>query len=119
MLQVPKDTASYLEQIADKGPLNFERIRTKLSSGSYLAEDGSVAEAFTKDVRLVLSRALACRPKEDDDCHKAAKSNLVAFEKALLDAGLAKDGGAALRAAEASAKPSAPSKPRGAKRARE
>ena len=77
----------------------------QLEGGSYGADSNFSAAAFAADVRLVTANAVAYSPEAENECHKAAKAGLVAFERAFLKAGLATDGGEALKAAEASAKP--------------
>lgn len=77
----------------------------QLEGGSYGADSNFSAAAFAADVRLVTANAVAYSPEAENECHKAAKAGLIAFERAFLKAGLATDGGEALKAAEASAKP--------------
>jgi len=81
-------------------PQDYGTISAGLEAGSY-----ADAEAFAADVRLVASNAVAYSPELDNDCNKAARANLAAFETAFLKQGLATDGGEAAKAATAAAKP--------------
>ena len=89
-----------MEGYADvvSAPMDYGTIGSKLAAGAY-----TDADAFAADVRLVSSNAIAFSPDVDDECHTAARWHLVAFEKALIKAGLAEDG-SAVAAAEAAAK---------------
>jgi chemotaxis protein histidine kinase CheA len=101
---VPADTEGY--SLVVSTPMDYGTIRSKLEAGAY-----ADAAAFAADVRLVASNAIAYSPGADDDCHIAARANLVAFEKGFVKAHLATDGGAAAAAAEA-AMPSTKPPPR-------
>ena len=51
-------------------------------------------------MRLVASNAVTYSPEVDNECHKAAKATLSAFEQAYLKEKLATDGGKAADAAK-------------------
>ncbi len=78
--------------------MDFSTVKGKLESGAYDSA-GDLAAAFAADVRLIVSNAVAYSPKPDNECHVAAKANLVAFEAAFAKEGLATDDGAAASAA--------------------
>ena len=94
---VPPDTEGYLEMI--KTPMDYGTVKANLDSGKY-AEPA----AFATDVRLVCSNAVTYSPEDDNECNRAARLNLAAFEKAYAAQGLATDDGAAAAAAEEAAK---------------
>ena len=58
-------------------------------------------------MRLVAANAVQYSPEEDNECNRAAKANLAAFEAAYLKEGLATDDGAAAAAAKDALKPAA------------
>jgi hypothetical protein len=95
---VPADTEGYFELI--KQPMDHSTIDANLEAGSYADE-----AVFAADVRLVYANAISYSPDDENDCNKAARANLAAFERAFVKAGLATDGGAAAAAAEDAAKP--------------
>ena len=91
---VPAGTEGYFETI--KSPMDYGTILSKLEANSYESP-----ASFASDVRLVASNATTYSPEADNECHKAAKANLAAFETAYLKEKLATDGGAAAEAAKA------------------
>ena len=84
--------------------MDYSTVLRKLNDGTYDAT-GDAAAAFAADVRLIVSNAVAYSPAVDNECHVAAKANLVAFEGLFVKEGLATDGGAAAAAAVDAAKP--------------
>ena len=98
---VPAGTEGYSAVVSN--PIDYGTILMKLESGTYLAQDGPAADGFARDVRCVASNAIAYSPQLNNLCNRAAHANLVAFEKAFVKAGLANDGGAALKQAEEAA----------------
>ena len=95
---MPADTEGYFEMI--KSPMDYGTIKGKLEAGTY-----SDAAAFAADVRLVCSNAVTYSPEPDNDCNKAGRAQLAAFERAFVKAALATDDGAAAKAADEAAKP--------------
>ena len=104
---MPPDTDGYFEVI--KSPIDYSTIQSKLEGGAY---GDDPAAAFAADVRLLVSNAVTYSPETDNDCHKAAKANLSAFETAFLE-GLATDGGAAAEAAKEGIKRASVTRKRG------
>ena len=90
------DAPDYAEYV--KLPMDYGTIGEKLAAGGYATPD-----AFAADVRLVSANAVLYSPEATDDCHKAARANLIKFEKDFSDAELATDGGEAPKAAAAAA----------------
>ena len=100
---VPPDTDGYAEAVPN--PMDYGTVLGKLKLSGYYGSGGAFSSsAFAADVRLVTANAVAYSPETDNECHKAARASLVAFEKAYLKAGLASDAGEALKAAETALK---------------
>jgi len=95
---VPADTDGYFDVISS--PMDYGTIDGKLKDGQY-----GDKLAFATDVRLVVSNAVTYSPDPSNDCNKAARNHLAAFERMYVKAGLATDGGDAAAAAEEATKP--------------
>ena len=79
-----------------------------------MESQAAAAELRRRSKRLrVVSNAVTYSPETDNDCHKAAKANLSAFETAFLKEGLATDGGAAAEAAKEGIKRASVTRKRG------